>query len=92
MIDQITKILRRRSHYRAVFKASESTDVVLSDLRKFSRFGETPISTDLSQRVDPIATAKMIGRAEMFARITQFINCDDARLMQLLEKAQNDDE
>lgn len=88
----IDETLRRRSHYRATFKPGASTDAVLADLRRFCRFGETPIAVSaVMQQVDPIATAKNIGRAEVFSRIVHFLHIDDSQLLKMKEQADDDD-
>lgn len=86
----IDRILRRRSYYRAAF-GTVAGEKVLADLRKFSRYGSSPlVVSNVRQQVDPIATAVRIGHQEMFARIVHHLHVDDAKLLQLQEEAIND--
>ena len=90
MIDFVQRILRRRSHYRAVFNpGNRSTEQVLADLRRFCRYGESPlVVSTVRQQADPIATAVQIGRQEVFQRIISHLYIDDAQLLQLKEEAE----
>lgn len=83
----IDRILRRRSHYRHVFQdTGQSGDVVLADLRRFCRYGESPLTISLTlQQADPMSTGVRIGRAEVFARIAGMLHMDDAQLLKLKE-------
>ncbi|SAL59612.1 hypothetical protein AWB71_03303 [Caballeronia peredens] len=82
------RILRRRSYYRAAFQ-SDAGRKVLADLRRFSRFGESPlVVSTIRQQADPIATAVQIGRQEMFQRIIAHLHIDDAQLLKLKEEAE----
>ena len=82
------KILRRRSHYRAVFHG-DSGRKVLADLRRFCGYGESPLRVStIRQQADPIATAVQIGRQEVFQRILAHLHVDDAQLLKLKEEAE----
>ena len=88
----IERLLRKRSHYRQVFKPSASTEAVLADLRRFTGYGESPaVVSAVRQQVDPVATGIRIGRAEVMARIVQMLNIDDAQLLRLKEQAYDDE-
>lgn len=85
------KLLRRRTHYRAVFDSSPSSRAVLADLRRFSRFTESPlVVSNTRQQVDPFATAVKIGRQEMFQRIIHHLHVDDAQLIRMMEQEDHD--
>jgi hypothetical protein len=84
------KILRRRSHYRAIFQPSPSRDAVLADLRRFCRMDKVPRVTDMQGRTDIYATGIEAGRQEVFQRIVGHLNIDDAQLLQLKEQAHDD--
>lgn len=87
----IERLLRRRSHYRAVFKPGASTDAVLHDLARFSKYGTSPVVVSLvRQQIDPLATAVQIGRQEMLQRIQHHLHLDDAHLLRLKEQADHD--
>lgn len=87
----IDRILRRRSHYRAVFQPSASTDAVLADLQKFC-FGNAPTIKYSGQgAVDPLASVAAAARQEVWLRIINHLNLDDSQLLKLKEEAQNDD-
>ena len=89
-MSMLDRILRRRSFYRAVFtRESVAAQRVLADLRRFSRYGESPlVVSTLRQQADPIATAVQIGRQEMFQRIISHLHIDDAQLLKLKEEAE----
>jgi hypothetical protein len=84
------RILRRRSFYRATFQ-SDAGRHVLADLRRFCRYGESPLVVSTArQQADPIATAVQIGRQEVFQRIVAHLHIDDAQLLKLKEEANDD--
>ncbi|NOV24167.1 hypothetical protein E5S69_11655 [Cupriavidus necator] len=84
----LDRILRRRSYYRATFQ-TDAGRKVLADLRRFARFGESPlVVSTIRQQADPIATAVQIGRQEMFQRIIAHLHIDDAQLLKLKEEAE----
>lgn len=86
----ITRILKRRSHYRAAFQ-NESGLAVLADLKRFCGGMSSPIVVSpLRQEVDPIATAVRIGRMEVFQRIVTHLHIDDAQLLNLKEEANHE--
>ena len=86
----IDHILRRRSHYRAVFRPSRSTDVVLADLQRFC-FGNAPtIKYNAQGAVDPLASAVAAARQEVWLRIINHLHLDDAHLLKLKEEKEND--
>jgi ABC-type uncharacterized transport system fused permease/ATPase subunit len=90
MIDFFTKLLKRRSFYRATFNTTPG-QVVLEDLRKFTRFGESPlVVSTVRQQVDPIATAVQIGRQEVYSRIVHHLHLDDSKIINM--KDTNHDE
>lgn len=92
MLEQIQRILRRRSHYRRVFQdTGVSGEAVLADLRRFCRFGESPLTVShTTQAADPFSTAVRIGRAEVFARIANMLHIDDAQLLKLKDTAEDE--
>lgn len=90
----IESILRRRSHYRAVFNGAVSGEAVLADLKRFCRGMSSPVVISPgpgTQMVDPIATGIAIGRQEVFLRIISHLNMDDAQLLKLKEEVNDDD-
>lgn len=85
--DQINRILKRRSHYRAAFQ-TESGKQVLADLARFCKYQQSPLVVSIvRQQVDPIATAVNIGRQEVLQRIQSFLHIDDATLLRLKDQA-----
>lgn len=89
-IAHIQRVLKRRSHYRAVFNGTPSAEAVLADLKRFCRYGESPLIVSPSlQQVDPVATGVQIGRQEVMQRILTHLHIDDAHLLNL--KEQNDE-
>jgi hypothetical protein len=86
------KIIKLRSHYRAVFKGgSLSSDVVLADLRRFCKAGQPPIVLGGNGQTDIYATGMAAGKQEVYWRIAHFLHLDDAKLLQLKETIENDD-
>ena len=87
----IESILRRRSHYRAVFDRGMSGHAVLADLKRFCRGMSSPVViSPKAQTVDPIATGIAIGRQEVFLRIISHLNIDDAELLKLKEEVNDE--
>lgn len=87
----IDRILRRRSHYRAVFRPGASTDAVLADLQRFC-FGNAPtIKYSAQGSVDPLASTAAAARQEVWLRIINHLHLDDAQLLKLREEANHDD-
>lgn len=84
-------ILRRRQAYRSLFLISDgelniAAKIVLTDLRTFCRATSTPaVVSPISQTIDPIATGVLIGRLEVWHRITQNLHLSDADLYRLVE-------
>ncbi len=88
MTDELKKawqrIFKRRSHYRAVF-SGQSGDVVLADLRRFSRYGEPPLVLDNNNATDMYATGMMAGRQDMFSRIINHLHLNEEQVLKLRE-------
>ena len=85
-----SKILRRRSHYRAIFQPGPSRDAVLADLKRFCRFGKGAAVLGRDGHTDIYATGMEAGRQEVFWRIVGHLDIDDAQLLQLKEQANDD--
>lgn len=84
----VQRILKRRSHYRAIFNGNPSAEAVLADLKRFCRWGESPlVVSPAHQQVDPVATGVQIGRQEVLQRILTHLHIDDAHLINLKEEA-----
>lgn len=86
MMNQIDRILNRRSHYRNIFNGKQSSNAVLADLKRFCRGQSSPLMVS-NGVTDTFATAVAIGRQEVFNRIVQMINIDDAELLKIKEFA-----
>jgi hypothetical protein len=72
-------IRHRRQGYLNTFKKDDRfANIVLADLARFCRAGETPYHTD--QRMTDI----LIGRREVWLRIAQHLNMDESELYDLL--------
>jgi hypothetical protein len=86
------RIIKRRSHYRAVFKqGNASADHVLADLRRFCDAGKPPLVMGGNGQTDIYATGMAAGKQEVYWRIAHFLHLDDAKLLQLKETIENDD-
>lgn len=89
-LNLIDKILRRRSHYRTVFRPGASTDAVLADLRRFC-FGNSPtLMRSMSGQIDPLASVAAAARQEVWLRIINHLEMDDSQLLKLKEEADNE--
>lgn len=84
------RIVKRRSHYRHVFKG-ESGEIVLADLRRFCKAGEPPLVLGGNGQTDIYATGMAAGKQEVYWRIAHHLHLDDAKLLQLKETLENDD-
>jgi hypothetical protein len=88
----LNRILRRRSHFREVFRpGNPSADFVLSDLRRFCRAGEPAIVVGSNGQTDVYATGMVAGRQEVFWRIASHLHLDDAQLLKLKETYDDND-
>lgn len=86
----IDQVLKRRSHYRAVFRPGKSTDVVLADLQRFC-FGNAPtIRHGGNGAIDSHASIAAAARQEVWQRIINHLHLDDAKLLNLKEELEND--
>lgn len=84
-------VLRRRQAYRHVFnKEDRAVADVLADLSKFCRATTTPaVVSPVTQTMDPMATGILIGRLEVWHRISQNIHLSDADLYKMVEQQRN---
>lgn len=87
MFAQLARIVfRRRNAYRGVFlnpdgQVGVASNIVLADLKKFCRADRSTIQVShLQQRVDPIASALLEGRREVWLRIMHHLNVSDKDL------------
>lgn len=84
------RILKRRSHYRAVF-AHPSAPHVLADLKRFCRGMSSPAQfSPQSGMIDPVATGIAIGRQEVWLRIATHLHIQDGDLVNLKEEANDE--
>lgn len=87
---QIERILKRRSHYRAVFN-TPAGEKVLADLRRFCRaHASSVIVSPQSGVIDTHAMAVNEGRREVFLRIVSHLHLNDADLLRLKEEIHDD--
>ena len=85
----IDRILRRRSHYRAVFE-SPSGQQVLADLARFCHRGKPPLVLGNDGHTDLYMTGMEAGRQVVLQRIVEHLNVDDAKLLRLKDEAQDE--
>lgn len=57
----------------------------LSDIAKFSRARRSTFTRDLQGRADPIASARLEGRREVFLRIANYLGLDEGSVQKLVE-------
>jgi hypothetical protein len=82
---QLTRILRRRSHYRAVFN-NHSGQAVLADLARFCRANNSSVMiSPQTGMIDTHAMAVNEGKREVWLRIQTHLNYDEAKLAALKE-------
>lgn len=88
------RLLGRRQAYRALFCGEDGNlspygQRVLEDLARFCRVTRsTAVVSPVSRNIDPYAMAMAEGRREVYLRISEAINMDVSKLMDL--SAQND--
>ncbi len=88
----IEKLFRRKLAYRRSFmdpegRLTSEAEIILNDLRKFCRVGKAPIQVSpVSRTVDPIGSALIAGRQEVFNRITQYLFVNEKQIFNLIEK------
>ena len=92
-ISWMRRIIHTRQAYRAVFMPDDknigpSAEIVLSDLRGFCRATSTPAVASSDGKIDPVATGILIGRLEVWHRITSNLHLSDAALYKMVEKQQ----
>lgn len=88
LVVAIESQLRRHRHYRNAFakdgKLTRSGQVILADLKKFCRFGQSTAQVN-NYTIDPMTMALLEGRREVFLRIIGFLNLDEYELIKLKE-------
>lgn len=93
MIDQIARILRRRSAYRRVFwtgtSPNQDQEAVLADLHKFCRADEPTVRVS-NGNIDTNAMLLAEGRREVWLRINAHLKLSDADLAKLKERQTNE--
>ncbi len=93
MRDEVRKvwerIFRRRRAYRHIFKG-EFANIVLADLKRFSRYGQPPISTDDKGATDMYKTGLIAGRQEVFSRILHHLHISDEKLINMRDDVAED--
>jgi hypothetical protein len=75
---------RKASHYRATFlrddgKPSLEAELVLGDLRRFTRANGSTFDPN------PYQAARLAGRREVFQRIANYLNLNEAEVARLKE-------
>ena len=88
-VDRLQFLLKKRSHYRAVFQ-HPSARHVLADLKHFCRWGQNPMVLGSDKHTDLFATGVAAGRQEVFRRIIGHIEVDDANLLRLREEVNDE--
>lgn len=64
---------------------SRDASHVLADLRKFAWIGKHSFGRDQTNRIDPIAMARIEGRREVFYRIMDHLNLDETAIQTFME-------
>lgn len=88
------RIIRRRQAYRAVFlnpargELNNMGEVVLRDLAKFCRGNRHCIVYGSNGQIDPIASAVVQGRREVWLRITEHLYLSDEVIANLTPPAE----
>lgn len=83
MIERVKELLRGRRHdYLLAFDNSVGRKV-LADLAKFCHMNKTPFHTD------PRVEALILGRQEVFKRITDHLNLSVEQLYELFHEGKN---
>ncbi len=93
----IKRLFSRRAAYQRTFLGDDNLPhkdgaIVLADLKRFCYVERTTAKVSLAtQTIDPMAMAFAEGRREVFMRLIQFLNLDDAAIHRLTEPQQGDD-
>jgi hypothetical protein len=88
----IDRLLRRKRAYRRLFPTRDGAVVgdaatVMGDLARFCRITEPPlVRSPTTGVVDPVASAVLIGRQEVFNRIRAQLFIDERALFNLKEE------
>lgn len=99
MIDENAKaklqgILWKRDGYRSLFmdgdKPSPNGLRVLADLRKFCHAAVTTAVMDGKGAIDPIASAQLEGRRQVFIRIMDMCRADDSDIHNMIRNLSHD--
>jgi hypothetical protein len=64
--------------------------IVLGELARFCRASKPTVEYDAKGRVDPLASARMDGRREVFLWIQEHLHLDDRTLLQLQHEEHDD--
>lgn len=96
--DRFRWMLQKRSAYRNAFLGKgdpkhlpADRGFVLEDLARFCRNGQTSlVRSPVTQAVDPIASAALEGRREVWHRIQYYLNLTDDQLKALKDQARDD--
>lgn len=90
-------VLKRRNAYRRIFLngeggLSQDAELVLRDLAKFCRWGQsTTVVSPNTQQTDVPASFQAEGRREVYLRILSNLHVSDADLIRMLTARMNDD-
>ncbi len=85
-----------RDAYRQCFLDTNMRDpshpgrVILADLTAFCRASEPCVKFDTQGRIDPIGSAYLEGRREVFLRLNYYLNLPEA-VLQKIEQDTSDD-
>jgi hypothetical protein len=88
--DFIRRLQRKRFAYRRMFLADDNTPnadarVVIADLKRFCRAEAPCIQYDKAGKLDPVASAYLEGRREVYLRIMHFLHIDDSTIYNITE-------
>lgn len=96
MISRLQKILHRRRAYRRLFlgddgKLTPDAEIVLADLARFCKLHRpTTIVSPVSRQTDVPASFQAEGRREVMLRLLGHLHVDDADLVRMTERNDND--
>jgi len=81
--------MRKRQAYRLTFGDGPSTKIVLADLANFCKArGNTTVVSMVTGCVDQAASDRLVGRREVWDRISQLLHMTDRDLHRIMENEQ----
>jgi len=84
-------LFRSRAYKRALLDGrtgglSEDGQIIMAQLKRFSRFGKPPVAADRTGATDMFEVGRMVGRQETVQLIVEALHLDEKTLTNLKEE------